>query len=754
MGAAAAATARFEVELDADSSGTDQLATSLERLQSKLKADQKAVGELQAAMKNLGQGASVNIEQFKALQAQLASKKASVAATQGEFIGLGGTLANANKQAAAARSVQAKAREQKAAQAAEEQAAFKRMQDAAVKAQEIAQSQVSKLQEKAKEAAVKMVEKQRVEVGARQKAAHDAAVKAQEKASTEAAKLTKKTSQEAAGGINDLVGAVGGAGGPFGGLAGRAQQLASSLGSAGLAGAAILAAAAIAVIVSAAVVGLFALASFALGAADAARSAGLLREAATGSAAAGERLGGVVARLSGQIATPRAELEELALQLARTGLSGNALETSFRAIAVASAVMGSQAGSALQSIVERARMSKRFFATALDFKGTGVSLQDVGAAVAKRLGISVQAATAAIQNGQVKLADGLAALDDAVQKKLGGIAAKQMLAFPVQIAKAKEALTAMFAGVRIEGFLVALHAVLGLLDESSVTGQALKLVFETLLNPLFDAVASNAPLIKGFFQGLVIGALMFAISVLKVKNALSETFGGKTKSDILTLENAILAGKVAFVIIGGAVAALTILLGILAVAVALVALPFVLAGLAMYAVFSGIAEGVGWLIDLGSQAYDAIAGFDFAEAGKNLVRGFANSIASGAGIVATAAKALAQSALNAIVSTLIIHSPSQATGKLATYAVKGFSNEIEAGTPEVQDAMSDMVSLPAVPSPASSPGAGAAGGKPSGGISFTFGDLYLGAKKVLRDADLELELSDVFGRAAQRAGLA
>lgn len=725
---AADARARFEVELAADASGSDQLAASLSRLQDKIKADQKAIGELQGALRNLGKGASVNVEEFRALEAQIASKQASLAKTQSDFLKLGGSMQEATKQANAYKQNQAAARAeakksaeaQKAAQAevvAEQEAAFKRVKESALKAQEAAVAQQAKIQEKAREEATKAIEKQHVEAAKRVKEDYDKRVKAQKEA-------------EAAT-INSQVKAA------F--HSGAAQQAIVT---------------AIAAVIAVAFVAAAALASFALAAADAARTATILRNAAAGSAAAGDALGAVVARVAAGVPMLRAEVGTLANKLAISGLAGLNLANALEAIAVGSSVMGGAAGSALEGIIERSRMAKRFLVTALDLKGTGLALADIGAVVAKKMGISVQAAMAGLQNGQIKLEDGIAALNAAVKNKYGDAARALALSLPKQFDKAKERIALLFTGIKADKLLEALDKVLSLLDESTVTGQALKVMFTTLLQPISDGLATAGPFAKAFFQGLIIGALMVTISVVKVQKALSSAFGGSTKSDILTLSNALLAGKVAFVLIGGAVASLTILLGVMAVAVGLVALPFVLAGAAIAAVVYGIIAAVSYLWSLGEQVSAAIMGFDLASAGTNLVTGFVNALLNGPGLVAQAAGNLARAALTSIASVLDSHSPSRATGKLAGFATQGFTERIEEDTPDAQAAMADMVSLPA-PDTGGAPAAPAGTRQSTGGsYSYTFGDLYIGHRKVLKDPDLETELAGVFERARQRAATA
>ncbi|MCC6557193.1 MAG: hypothetical protein IT372_29935 [Polyangiaceae bacterium] len=506
---------------------------------------------------------------------------------------------------------------------------------------------------------------------------------------------TTEAAKETGGGLQELLGTAQAAGGPLGSLAGRAGQLSSVLGKAGAAGAALLLAAALVAVVVGLGVAVVALASFALQAADAARSSRLLLEAAAGSSAAGAALGAAVDAVAGRVALARGQIEEMALSLARTRLAGRALESAFSAVATATAVMGSAAGSKLQGIAEQAARTRRFVLGAFDLDGTGLKLADVAGALAKRLGVSFSAAVAAIQNGQVQVEDGLAALDDAVQAKFGNIAKAQLLSFSFQLQKTRENVGRLFSGVKIDAFLEGLRSVLSLLDQSTASGRALKAIAEGLLNPLFAALARGAPYARAFFQGMIIGALLATVALLRVKKVLSDAFGGESKSSVDGIKLAVYAGIAAFALLGGSVLAFAALMALafaplavlllgLGAAVLLLLSPLLIVGAAVYGLYLAF-----------QAAYDAIAGIDFAGIGTNLLAGLANGIENGAAWAVNAIKRLASSMMGTLKAALGIASPSKVFDLYGRFTTKGFAQGIEGGTPEVEGAMRGLVSLPA-----------------------------------------------------------
>ncbi|WP_437647870.1 hypothetical protein [Sorangium sp. So ce362] len=481
----------------------------------------------------------------------------------------------------------------------------------------------------------------------------------------------------ASAGLDDVLGAAQGAGGPIGGLAGRFSHLKGIIGKAGVAGAAFLLAAALAAVVVGAVAATVALAVYALGAANAARDTRLLFDAVNAGSGADQRLGVQVELLAERVNLARSQLSEMALALGRTRLQGRALEAAFSAVATTTAVMGQAAGATLQSIATEAARTRVFVLNAFSLDGTGLKIKDVAAELAKRTGVSMRTAVAAIHNGRVKVADGLAALDAAVQAKFGKLAGAQMLSFGTQVQRAKENIAALFKDVKIEPLLEGLRGVLRLFDRSTVTGQQLKFIAETLLNPLFEAVRAASPYVQGFFKGMVIAALLVAITLQRLKRSWDDAFGGGTKSKIDGVKVGVYAGIGAVVLLIGAMMALGMTMAILATPLiapfvllaALVlglALPFVVAGAAVYGLYLAV-----------QMAFDAIADTDFGALGTRLVDGLVNAIKGGVSRLVAAVKGLGSSAVAALESVWRIASPSKVGFEKGSFFGEGVELGVE-----------------------------------------------------------------------------
>jgi len=324
------------------------------------------------------------------------------------------------------------------------------------------------------------------------------------KKSLDAAKGAKAN----AGAQVELGKATGAAGAQSAAAAGSAGRLAGALGRIGPIAAAIAAVLILTVGLIVAAVKM----------ADLARSARLANEAMAGSAEGGAKLGGRIDKLSKSLPMTKAALTDIAKALTDKGLQGASLEYALSAVARTTAVLGATAGGKIQAVAEEAKRLKRFTAQALDFTGTGITIDDVAASLAKRTKTTLANAKASIKAGAVDLASGLEALDNATKTKLGGAAAKMNNSLGSIWERAEAGFGSMFAGLDLEPWLQGLSDIVGLLDSSSESGKALRAIAEIALQPLLDFLGPGAGVVS-FLEDLVIGTLLVAIGMIRAKNA-------------------------------------------------------------------------------------------------------------------------------------------------------------------------------------------------------------------------------------------
>ena len=484
-------------------------------------------------------------------------------------------------------------------------------------------------------------------------------------------KEVAKAADTARSGLGDLLGASKKMPGPLGGMVGKLEALKGLLSGGGLIAMGTMAvAAAMVALAAAAVAGAAALLRYGIASSDARRAEQLHVEGmmtvrrwhgiAAGSAADFMQS---VDRVSASTTLARSAVSSYGEQLYRAGLRGGTLTKALEAVTMASAVQGD--------------------APAQRIAGMAIA--------AARSGRSVEA------------------LADKIKSRLGGIAARQMLSLDVQSRKLQESLQFLTGGLKIEGFLRALGEVTQMLSANTASGRALKVIFESLFNPILGALDGAGPLAKRFFQGMVIAALELTIVVLKVGRYLKETFGTDIALNAGMLVVSMFAG--ALVVTAAAAGLLALALGAVVVAGLLIMAPFLLAGAAVAYLMTKAWDFGAWL-----------ATQDWSSIGTSLVDGLIAGLVASRARVLGAVGQLALDAKTAMVDALGIHSPSRVFANLGVQIPRGLAAGVEAGTPAAQGAVDGLVRVP------SASAAGGAAGRSGGDTrSVSIGEIHIHA---------------------------
>lgn len=512
--------------------------------------------------------------------------------------------------------------------------------------------------------------------------------------------------------IDRLLGATEGLGGKAGESAGRVRSLREGLGKlggrAGVVGAVLT-------VLGVIIVGLGAkLAITAVKAADAARNFALLTKAATGSAFQGRRVAQAVEAVSRFVPTAKSDLQAMALELARAGLQGRALEDALGAAAVASSTLGAEAGGKLTELAKKAQETGKFMASASDFEGAGVSLNEVAAAMAGNLGVSFDEARASIIAGKASVEDGLDALNRAVRAKLGEAAGAQMLSFDAQMQKMRSDVSSIFEGVDVEPFLAALRDLLSMFDANTASGKALRALAKTVLQPLIDGATEAMPVVKSFFRGMLTAAVPLVAAIRKLQKWMDKI----DMPGLPPIISAASAGKVVFYALAAVVGVVYAAFKLLGVAFDIVMIPFrvvariVVGVIGLFQAIPGAASAARDAVsDLGSSGAAALGDFASSalQAGSDFVSGLIDGIIGKAGELISAVKGLAGKAVAAFKARIDSNSPSRVMAELGGFMSLGVAKGIEDEAPAAEGAMRSMLSIPTeVDSPAPS-GAGRGG---------------------------------------------
>lgn len=639
------AAEEFLIKLSQQVSGpAGQAGGALAKLEAQIRAEERALGTLEGKlgsataklaemMEGAGKG-SVSLDAITKQRAAIAALQAQIEADKGSLGGLQGARGDASGVDSA-------------------------------KAQ--AKAEVAARKDAAAASRAETAEKRKADQEARKIAAEG------KKRANEAKRTADEQKRAQAEATAENVKALG----PLGGLAERFSTVAGTSGAA--VGALLTLVAVLAAITVGAFAAAAALTEYALRAADAARMTRLFDDAAAGSVARGSELNKVVSDIATRVPLARAKIAEFGRQLELAGISGRRMQVALEMIsAIESVIPG--AGAKIEGLIERFQRLKRATLTKADLVGTGLALVDVAAQLAKGMGITIQAATAMLQNGTASVDKVMDAMRKAVDQKFGKTIASMMMSLTVQFEKLKENIGALFGAIDLEPFLAALKTITDLFGQNTVMGRVLKEVLGSVFTGVFDTMAKMAPLVVAFLKGFAIGALQVYIALKPIGKALAEAFGGADKADAMA--QALHVGKTAAMMIGEAI-------GYVA--------NVVLTAVSVFRMFRNAAMGIsGGFDSIGAAmgklptVLDALIG-QFASAGAALIQGFIQGIMGGVGAAMAAVASLGASVEQALRNAIGWHSPATLGVDAAGAIGEGFQQEAGAQEGKTSDAAGKMI---------------------------------------------------------------
>lgn len=452
------------------------------------------------------------------------------------------------------------------------------------------------------------------------------------------AKAPRRSTQQLRDSLAELTKQAQGLGGPLGGVGSKMTALRSMLAGGAMALGALAIAAAFVALTAAAIASVAALTKYGVAQADARRSELLRLEGMTkmrsmlglvpGNA---KEIQNAIDGVAASTAAGREEVAGFANQLYKAGLRGDNLSQALEAVAIKATTQGDEAARAFAGLA------------------SGIALS----------------------GGSVK------ALANNVKARLGGVAAAQMLSLTVQSKKLRESWDALFNGLKIEPFLQALKSITNLFAANTVTGRALRGIMTTMIQPLINAFTFLEPIIRGFFQGMVIGMLLLQNGMLRLALWFKRTFGTSGLLKHLDLGEAAMYAGVA--VVGLLATAFATLGAVIALAVAPVA--------AVLGAFGGIGYAA-------AAAFDYVTSIDWGKLGSSIVDGVIGGIGRKAAALYQSVKDLGNNAMKALRDALDIHSPSREFAKIGAQIPAGVEQGVDKGTPSVETAVSDMVDVP------------------------------------------------------------
>lgn len=329
-----------------------------------------------------------------------------------------------------------------------------------------------------------------------------------------------------------------------------------------------------------------------------------------------------------------------------------------------------------------------------------------------KTGLKGQALSDALEDAAVK----------AAKAKWGPDYAKQLLSLDSQTARFKSNVSNLFGGLNIESLLGSLSKVIALFDSTSVTGKAIKVVFESMFQPIIDGLATLGPKIVTTFIQLEIYALKAAIIVKQNWSTIEGV--AKLVGYALAAVAVVLAAVVAWVLLTAAAAA-TLVGGV--VYLIMKFLEFTHAGDQIVAFAGIVASQFTFIYSVIKGAIDFISGLSLSEIGSQLIAGLAAGITGGAGAVVDAITGVAGGAVDAAKKALGIASPSKVFAEIGMNTAAGMSSGVDSASGDVQSSLQKMVSPTDIQAGGATPSAapaaksgGGGGGSDLSGATFNF----------------------------------
>lgn len=281
----------------------------------------------------------------------------------------------------------------------------------------------------------------------------------------------------------------------------------------------------------------------------------------------------------------------------------------------------------------------------------------------------------------------------AAKLKFGPNFQDEMLSLDEQSKVFHENLAEIFGGLKIDGLLAALQKLIGLFDASTESGRAIKVVFESIFQPLVDGLEKAEPKIERFFLQLEVWALK-ALILFKPHASLVLKIGE--------------AFAIVAAIIGGVVVTA---IGIVAAALAA---PLVVLTSLVFAVIE--------FKDKVLAAFDAVKAFfstfSLADMGKAMIDGLVKGIESGGAAILGAMKGAVMGAVDGAKKLLGIASPSKVLeAEVGMMMGAGAAKGIDKSAGQVQGSLENMLSPTAPGTGAPAASASTAGGKSGASIS-------------------------------------
>lgn len=271
----------------------------------------------------------------------------------------------------------------------------------------------------------------------------------------------------------------------------------------------------------------------------------------------------------------------------------------------------------------------------------------------------------------------------------------------------------LFSGLKITKLVDGFGTIVDLFDETNASGRAIKVVFESLFQPIVDGVADFLPKVRTAFIEFQIMALRALIAIKPYGSTIL------TVVKVLGVLGAVLTGVV-LVAVGAVALSLTMLA--FAVSVVVTAAGALVAGavwltLKLQELSIAVWEG---LVSAFQAASAWLSALDLSKIGNDILQGLIKGILGAGPAVVKALGGVVQGAVDSAKQLLGIASPSKVFAEIGQFTGEGMALGVEGVSGEVQGALETMISPPEAMNAAPADAGRGGGGASLAGATFNF----------------------------------
>lgn len=221
------------------------------------------------------------------------------------------------------------------------------------------------------------------------------------------------------------------------------------------------------------------------------------------------------------IHVPTEKVHEYAKDLIQSGIEGqNRIEQTVKSVAMLQKVAGDDAANKIKGLIEESAKTQKtqfwkggrgtFTVTREQLVGTGVTIDQVFAALAKRTKLGVGQVRMQMMMGQITAAQGIDALNDVLERGKVGETARNMTGDLTQaFTELKDNIGKILRDVDYKGFVKELSGFAKLFDPLQASGKTTKAVMVGVFNTIFDVA-------KKTIHAVRIGVLDLEIAGLRL----------------------------------------------------------------------------------------------------------------------------------------------------------------------------------------------------------------------------------------------